>query len=126
MGGGTDAAPGRGRRSLAVRHAWAIAKDIAAGLAAAHAKGVVHRDLKPDNVMLTAEGRAKILDFGLARQYTADPGDGASLETVVGDGATFAGTILGTPGYMSPEQAAGAPPISDRISSDSGSSSTNC
>src|SRR5688572_20911272 len=92
---------------LAVRHAWAIAKDIAAGLAAAHAKGVVHRDLKPDNVMLTAEGRAKILDFGLARRYTADPGDGASLETVAGEGATFAGTILGTTGYMSPEQAAG-------------------
>jgi serine/threonine-protein kinase len=79
-----------------------IATEIAAGLAHAHARGLVHRDLKPANVLFDAEGRAKIADFGIARM-----GDNLAL--------TEAGTVLGTASYISPEQAAGRPagPASD-------------
>jgi eukaryotic-like serine/threonine-protein kinase len=72
------------------------ADEIAAGLAHAHAQGVVHRDLKPANVLFDSEGRAKIADFGIARM-----GDEGTL--------TEAGTVLGTAAYISPEQAAGLP-----------------
>src|SRR5438270_11680962 len=79
-----------------------IAQEIAAGLAHAHARGVVHRDLKPGNVLFDSEGRAKIADFGIARL-----GEGGTL--------TEAGTVLGTAAYISPEQAGGQPasPASD-------------
>ncbi len=79
-----------------------IAAQIAAGLAHAHARGLVHRDLKPANVLFDAGGRAKIADFGIARLA-----DGAPL--------TEAGTVLGTAAYVSPEQTAGDPatPASD-------------
>ena len=91
---------------LSIRQAWSIARQLAEGLAAAHAKGIVHRDLKPENVMVTDEGGVKILDFGVARQVVAPIRRGASLATVT-DVGTIAGTILGTVGYMSPEQATG-------------------
>jgi TolB-like protein/Tfp pilus assembly protein PilF len=85
--------------------AWATG--IARGLAAAHAKGVVHRDLKPDNVFLTADGGLKILDFGLAKILAQETEDATQAETVTDD--TEAGRVLGTMGYMAPEQLRGEP-----------------
>lgn len=95
---------------LALGDAVAALRQIAEGLAVAHAKGIVHRDLKPENVMLTADGRVKILDFGLARQGLGEAGRGpiSQMDTLAHPGdATREGTILGTVGYMSPEQASG-------------------
>ncbi len=79
-----------------------VARQIAAGLACAHAAGIVHRDLKPENVMVADDGTVKILDFGLARRVATDGGDGETVSHV-----TEEGRVLGTPAYMSPEQARG-------------------
>jgi Tol biopolymer transport system component len=91
---------------LPPRTAVDIATQIARGLAAAHHKGIVHRDLKPANVFICTDGRAKILDFGLAR--VAEPRDADDVVTMSGGGpSTGVGAVLGTVGYMSPEQARG-------------------
>ncbi len=93
------------RGALPVSDALDVGIQIADALAAAHANGVVHRDLKPGNVMLTPEGRAKVLDFGLAKVLASDPPSARSetRESV----ATRPGQIFGTPAYMAPEQLLG-------------------
>jgi len=91
------------------RRAVEIGAEVAEGLAAAHAKSIVHRDLKPENIFLTADGRVKILDFGLAQTDPAlAQGDEASIPTTKWF-QTNPGTVIGTLGYMSPEQLRGEP-----------------
>src|SRR5215813_7631916 len=92
--------------AIAPRKAVDYARQIAEGLAAAHAKGVVHRDLKPENLFVTNDGRVKILDFGLAKlrqqQYGGIDKDAPTQKRI-----TDPGVIMGTVGYMSPEQVRG-------------------
>jgi tetratricopeptide (TPR) repeat protein/predicted Ser/Thr protein kinase len=86
-----------------------IIRQIAEGLEAAHEKGVIHRDLKPANVKITPEGRVKVLDFGLAKALAGDQGVDLTQGPTISAAATEPGMILGTPAYMSPEQARGKP-----------------
>src|SRR5690606_9909138 len=81
-------------------------RQAAAGLAAAHDKGLVHRDFKPDNAIIGHDGRVRVLDFGLAREQDGDgPDDPEGVADERGiDVVTEDGTVLGTPAYMAPEQ----------------------
>jgi Tol biopolymer transport system component len=92
---------------LPVRRAVEYATQIARGLAAAHEKGIVHRDLKPENVFVTADGRVKILDFGLAKLTAAEPVLAGVSELPTLSPPTTPGVVLGTVGYMAPEQVRG-------------------
>ena len=88
-----------GKKPLPSVEALSVARQIAAALEAAHEQGIVHRDLKPANIMLRPDGSVKVLDFGLAKLWERQPDEATALSA--------AGMILGTPAYMSPEQARG-------------------
>ena len=119
MKGQTLAALLKTERKLAVPRALAMMREVADGLAAAHAVGVVHRDLKPDNVMLDGDGHAVIMDFGISRSTSTGRGHGArrsnepaalALEAaMLASSMTLAGEVMGTLEYMPPEQARGEP-----------------
>ncbi|MEM9597011.1 MAG: protein kinase [Acidobacteriota bacterium] len=95
--------------SMDIKDALSVATDVAKGLAAAHARGIIHRDLKTDNVVLSPDGRAKILDFGIAKRLRPFGVDGTGSQP---------SEVLGTPHTMSPEQAleSGVDPRSDLFS----------
>ena len=94
---------------IAIDETLAIAKQIADALEAAHEQGIIHRDLKPANIKVRPDGTVKVLDFGLAKalETAQHPSNASQSSTITSPAITRMGVILGTPAYMSPEQARG-------------------
>ena len=109
---GEDLAQRLARGALPVDEAISVARQIAAGIEAAHEAGIVHRDLKPANIKVRPDGQVKVLDFGLAKAmhaHGAAPSDPAVAPTLASPAMTLQGAIVGTTAYMAPEQARGRP-----------------
>ena len=107
---GADAHRADWSRGIPLEEALGIARQIAAGLEAAHESGITHRDLKPGNVKIKPDGTVKVLDFGLAKVGPPTPSNSTLEESpTVSLAATQTGVILGTVAYMAPEQARGKP-----------------
>jgi serine/threonine protein kinase/soluble lytic murein transglycosylase-like protein len=94
-------------KSLSLAESLDIARQVASALAAAHAAGIIHRDIKPENIMRRADGLVKILDFGIAKLTEAAPSESSSEAPTIIKAQTETGVVMGTVGYMSPEQARG-------------------
>ena len=90
--------------ALGIEDVVGLGTQMAEALGEAHVRGIVHRDVKPSNLMVTPDGRLKVLDFGLARRYVLSEAGASSAETW---SQTAPGLIVGTPAYMAPEQIAG-------------------
>ena len=95
------------RGPINVQEALNVCRQIAEALKVAHGQSIVHRDLKPANIMITPQGTVKILDFGLAKILSGEETDASAESPTVATSRTAAGLIMGTAGYMSPEQARG-------------------
>ncbi len=95
------------RGPLPMREGIALAAQIADALEAAHERGIIHRDLKPGNIKITAEGKVKVLDFGLAKALATEPALDVGQTLTATSQTTRQGVVLGTAPYMSPEQACG-------------------
>ncbi len=94
-------------KGLSLEETLAIITQVASALGAAHAAGIIHRDIKPENIMRRADGIVKILDFGIAKLTEVAPSESASEAPTIIKAQTETGTVMGTVGYMSPEQARG-------------------
>jgi serine/threonine protein kinase len=94
-------------KTLSLADALDIAIQVASALVAAHAAGIIHRDIKPENIMRRADGLVKLLDFGIAKLTEAAPSESASEAPTIIKAQTETGVVMGTVGYMSPEQARG-------------------
>src|ERR1022692_782286 len=106
------------RGGMSVAQALRIVEEVAEALGEAHRHGIVHRDIKPGNIVINERGQVKVLDFGLAKQFGQSAQPDISQTQRETSAETAAGTVLGTPSYMSPEQAREAPlaPRSDLFS----------
>jgi predicted Ser/Thr protein kinase len=95
--------------AIPIEEALHIAKQLAEALEAAHERGILHRDLKPGDIMLTQDGKVKVLDFGLAKSLESQPASNLSNSPTLVSAMSSPGVVLGTACYMSPEQAKGRP-----------------